>query len=287
MVAEFDYVRNELLKYSHIDNIMLPLTLDDLLKTGTMAIDLTATRSTAYTEKIDFLVRDITALRTAAATTSSQAASTSAALPTPDTINLSLPATSTFLNPADQYKTSRMKRAEHIIRRNREAMRYLDGRKVPDELTRKFVIPLFTGGVDEEGHAEFSVGNPVHPDEAMKRVNQRPVFEGQADRMAYSLEACSEFEPPQRIFVLYPKVVYDRMLAEDFDEAKMLDGLSQAELAFPDDPVKAVLQDKTHVLRLIAGNHTVVGQAKLVKQAQENNRFVVSISRHALNKNTF
>jgi hypothetical protein len=77
------------------------------------------------------------------------------------------------------------------------------------------------------------------------------------------------------------------MLAEDFDEAKMLDGLSQAELAFPDDPVKAVLQDKTHVLRLIAGNHTVVGQAKLVKQAQENNRYVVSISRHTLNKNTF
>lgn len=294
-MATFDFIR-KLIDNTTDDNIMLADTLEDTFSMSTR-ISLPSFGPEA-TMVMDFALKQVPKPQ------ATQPATTSAPPPGPSTtagpsasaLPRELPATAPPLPPAfpklppnakvkvrpvapivfqsfeDESRTKMLRQAQRIIKANRAKVKYADGTPVPAATLQNVKLPLFTGELDEKGNLIYTIGDPTNPDRAMNRVNQRKVFSDQADKMAYSLDACSEFQAPDKVFAAYPMPVYQRMLQENFDEEHMFDNLSAAQLAYPSDLNKAVLEDKTHVVRLVAGNHGTVGQAKLVKNAISQNR---------------
>ena len=159
--------------------------------------------------------------------------------------------------------------AKAMVDENRKSVLYDDGRPVPADQWQA-TFPLFALDPQTQ-QVKPLLTDLLQQTRAHKVMNQRPVSDAMVDKLFQSIIDTPQFvKLPEKIGVLLSPTVYSRLNDYKY-RGDLFAGLTEDELAFPDDPVQAVL-DGERILIIIAGNHGTVAQLKVVKQYIEQNR---------------
>lgn len=128
--------------------------------------------------------------------------------------------------------------------------------------------PAIAPGQKPEKEDLWLLGNPLKPDVAMNRLNQRTVEPWQVLTVKLSMQSNTQFRSPERIIAVYPKVVYQRLLQPTVNEKELFDKVRPELLEMPEN-LEEQLEAGNYVARLIAGNHGYVAAAELVSVAKQ------------------
>lgn len=184
---------------------------------------------------------------------------------------------SAHVNLKDVARSSTLKKADEAITEVLKRMRWEGTRKPVGDKAPAVQLPLFRPEVQGElagskASEQMLFGDPCEPDFAMNRLNERKVFRANLGALMFSLASSKSFKPPECILALYPAKVYER-LAGNVDEDKLFEDIDEDLLLVPIDIEAALTVHKTHVARLIAGNHTYSAAVAIAVSAVEQGRY--------------